>query len=90
MATDPAHRLTPDATSIRRYLFSAFASSGGRGTISQGHDRLCEIVAGAGKHGAPWTDLAALGNSEQACATLDRIREALPVRVALGEEARQA
>ena len=34
--------------------------------------------------------LAVLGNSEQACATLDRIRQALSNRLGLGEEPRQA
>ena len=89
LAANPAHRLTSGRDLLhRRDLSSTLASPRGGRTISQGHDRLFQIVAGAGKHGAARADARRAWQFRAGLRDADRIRQALPDRVGLGEEAR--
>ena len=74
----------------RRDLSSALASPRGRRTISQGHDRLFQILAGAGKHGAAGTNARGARQFRPGLRDAKRIRQALPDGFRLGEEARRA
>ena len=74
----------------RRDLSSALAPARGGRTISQGHDRLFQVVARAGEHGAARADPRRPRQSRAGLRDLDRIRQALPGRIGLGEEARRA
>ena len=57
LAANPAHRLSAGRDLLyRRDLSSALAPARGGRAISQGHDRLFQVVAGAGEHGAARTD----------------------------------
>ena len=91
LAANPAHRLTPDAIF---YIGETYLQ---RSRPREAAEQFLKVTTDYSKSSrAPESmvrlgqTLAALGNSEQACATLDRIRQALPDRVGLGEEARRA
>jgi TolA-binding protein len=57
LAANPSHRMSADAIFYigETYLQRSRPARGGR-TISQGHNRLFQVVAGAGKHGAARPD----------------------------------
>ncbi len=91
LAANPAHRLTPDAVF---YIGETYLQ---RSRPREAAEQFLKVTTDYSKSSrAPESmvrlgqSLAALGNSEQACATLDRIRQALSGRVGLGEEARRA
>ena len=91
LAANPDHRLTPDAIFyIGEILSSTLAPARGGRAISQGHDRLFQIVAGAGEHGAARPDSRSAWQFRRGLRDADRIRQALPDRLRLGEEARRA
>ena len=89
LTANPAHRLTPDAIF---YIGETYLQ---RSRPREAAEQFLKVTTDYSKSSrAPESmvrlgqTLAALGNSDQACATLERIRQALPDCVGLGEEAR--
>ena len=91
LAANPAHRLTPDAIF---YIGETYLQ---RSRPREAAEQYLKVTTDYSKSSrAPESmvrlgqTLAALGNSEPGLRDADRIRQALPDRVGLGEEARRA